>query len=194
MILYIIIILMASGRGGYREGAGRKKKAEAYRGEATTAARIPVSVAESLLTLLENGKRITFLDAECQSAPNPDVERLEAEITNLRQREAELVAQTDRLLQTKYEQENQLDQLKEQLVRLKDERQQLTEQIEALHQTQRQPSQPGLNSEAVREAIATLLEALSIPANQSNKAKIAAALQLLGAEIPEGKARSKRKN
>jgi septal ring factor EnvC (AmiA/AmiB activator) len=185
---------MVSGRGGYREGAGRKKKAEAYNGEATTAARIPVSVAEPLLTLLENGKRVTVLDADGQSAPNPEVERLEAEITNLRQREAELVEQTDRLLKTNHEQENQLDQLKEQLVRLKDERQQLALQIEAWHQTQRQPNLPGLNPASVRSAITTLLEALSIPANQSNKAKIAAALQLLGAQIPEGKARSKRKN
>ncbi len=183
---------MASGRGGYREGAGRKKKAEAYNGEATTAVRIPASVAEPLLTLLENGKRVTVLDADGQSAPNPEVERLEAEITNLRQREAELVEQTDQLLKTNHEQENQLDQLKEQLVRLKDERQQLTAQIKALHQTQRQPSRPGLNPKAVQAVIATLLEALSIPANQSNKAKIAAALRLLGTDIPEGKAHGKR--
>ncbi len=183
--------MMISGRGGYREGAGRKKKAEAYKGEATTAVRIPVSIAEPLLTLLENGKHITVLDADSQPAPSPEVERLEAEITHLRQREAELVEQTDRLLKTNHEQENQLDQLNEQLVRLKDERQQLTEQIEALHQVLRQPSQPELNPESVRSAITTLLEALSIPANQSNKAKIAAALQLLGADGPEGKARSK---
>jgi hypothetical protein len=84
MIMYIIIIVMASGRGGYREGAGRKKKAEAYKGEATTAIRIPVSIAEPLLTLLENGKHITLLDADSQPAPCPQVERLEAEITYLR--------------------------------------------------------------------------------------------------------------
>jgi len=131
---------MVSGRGGYREGAGRKKRAEAYNGEATTAVRIPVSVAEPLLTLLENGKGVTVMDAYSQSAPNPEVELLEAEITHLRQREAELVEQTDWLLKTNHEQENQLDQLKEQLVRLKDERRQLTAQIEALYQIQRQPS------------------------------------------------------
>jgi septal ring factor EnvC (AmiA/AmiB activator) len=118
---------MVSGRGGYREGAGRKKKAEAYKGEATTAVRIPASVAEPLLTLLENGKRITVLDADSQPAPNPEVERLEAEITRMKQHEAELVEQTDQLLKTNHGQENQLDQLKEQLIRLKDERQQLAE-------------------------------------------------------------------
>jgi hypothetical protein len=67
---------MASRRGGYREGAGRKKKAEAYKGEATTAVRIPTSVAEPLLALLEDGKRVAILEAGNQPEldPSPEVE------------------------------------------------------------------------------------------------------------------------
>lgn len=63
------------------------------------------------------------------------------------------------------------------------------------------PEQSGLEPEAVPgvmsgsavpEAIAALLEAINTPANQSNRGKVAQALRLLGAEVPEGKARGKR--
>lgn len=183
---------MASGRGGSREGAGRKKKAEAYKGEATTAVRIPTSVAEPVLALLSDGKRVTVKDADSQPVPGSEVERLEDEITKLREREAELVELTNELLRDFNKKKHQFAQLSEQLVRLKDERQQLAEQIEALHQAQRQPSLPALPPEAVQGAIATLLEAINTPANMSNRVKVAQALRLLGAEVPEGKARGKR--
>lgn len=49
---------MVSGRGGYRPGAGRKKKAEAYENEVTVATRLPESIVEEILPLLDKGKRV----------------------------------------------------------------------------------------------------------------------------------------
>lgn len=46
---------------------------------------------------------------------------------------------------------------------------------------------PDLARSQYLRAIAILLEALRIPGNRSNKAKLAEALKLLGARIPEGK-------
>lgn len=185
---------MVSGRGGYREGAGRKKKAEAYKGEPTTAVRIPTSVAEPLLALLEDGKQVTILEAGSQ--PNlqlsPEVEKLQGEILGLKEREADLVKQNNQLRSANLDKESQLSNITEQLVRLKDECKELREQIEAFTPSQPVSAQSDLEPEAVQGAVAALLEALSIPGNQSNRGKVAQALRLLGAEVPESKVRGKR--
>lgn len=177
---------MASGRGGSREGAGRKKKAEAYIGEATTAVRIPTSVAEPLLALLSDGKRVAILEAGSQ--PSPEVESLKAEHEQLTQQRDEL----DRELNTLHEQNGDLHV---ELSHLQEKIGDLQHQIDNLHSyndVQPEPSPLGLQPEAVPGAIAALLEAINTPANMNNRGKVAQALRLLGAEVPEGKARGKR--
>lgn len=176
---------MASGRGGYREGAGRKKKAEAYKGESTTAVRIPASIAEPLLALLEDGKRVAILEAG--SYPSPEVKRLKAKYNQLIQQHDELNRELNTLCEKN-------DDLHLEISYLQEKNGDLQRQIENLQKANDvKPEQPGLEPEIIQSAIAALLSALSIPGNQSNRGKVAEALKLLGAEVPEGKTRGRPK-
>ncbi len=225
-------------RGGVREGAGRKKKANAYKGEPTTAVRIPASVAESLLALLEDGKRVAILEAGKQPEPSPELEKLreqnlelagklEAVYAELHQANGRaddfqarllecqialketsqssleverLKTENDQLTQQRDELDRELNTLHEkngdlhlELSHLQENIGDLQHQIKNLQKANDvKPEQPGLEPEVIQSAIAALLEAINTPANLSNKGKVAQALRLLGAEVPEGKARGKR--